>query len=65
MAQRGKPAPIPFTLEWRGSGDGRTYRVWRSNWFGDQFEILNSEEFDTLSALAKRFNIPFTEAGDD
>jgi hypothetical protein len=32
-------------------------RVWRTDWQGDQFEILSKEEFASLKANLARFNI--------
>lgn len=37
--------------------DGDMYRVWRNDWYGDQFEVLNEEEFNNLKTLCKRFSL--------
>lgn len=44
-------------LRWR-SHDTQHVRVWRSDWFGDQFEILGIAAFNELSRFAKMFGIP-------
>lgn len=41
------------------------YRVWRDDWFGDQFEILGPDNFRDLSRYAEQFNIPMIEHSDD
>lgn len=41
------------------------FRVWREDWGGDQFEILTTQEFNTLSGFCKRFAISLEEAEDD
>jgi len=53
------------TLEWYYLRDREFYRVWRSDWFGDQFEVFTQPEFAVLGMLAKRLNIPLTEYVDD
>lgn len=60
-----KIAP-PVHFEWRWhNGEGGDRRVWRSDWFGDQFEILGSSAFVELLDMAKRFSFPVKEAEDN
>lgn len=56
-----KPATIQFF--WR-TNEGR-YRVWRSDWGSDQFEILSNDEFNNFLTWALRFSFLVTEVGDD
>lgn len=58
---RKNPAPTaePFALHYRTDGD--TWRVWRSDWFGDQFEVLEGEQIFHLQQLAKRLSIPLID----
>lgn len=55
-----KPAPISF--QWR-TYDGRSRRVWRSDWNDDEAEILTFEEFNALIHVANRFDFRVIEAG--
>ena len=41
------------------------YRVWRSDWFNDQFEIMSPEVFNTFKNLAPLLSIPLTEQVED
>jgi hypothetical protein len=58
----------PFELKYRpheyGPGHNRV-RVWRTDWSGDCFEILSTQEFDQLTKVCQRFNISLLEADDD
>lgn len=47
--------------------DGSNWRVWPTGrgWFGDQFEILSTTEFDQLNAMMARFGIEIKVLGDD
>jgi hypothetical protein len=45
--------------------DRDMYRVWRPHWMGDQFEVLNQVEFETLELVAKRFSYSMCEIFDD
>lgn len=40
-------------------------RVWRENWFSDQFEVLTAEEFEQLEKLCQRFTIRLTRNPED
>lgn len=59
-----QPKPQPFGFEWRPHLR-TSYRVWRTDWAGDQFEIVTIAEFYVLEAMCKRFSILLKEAGDD
>jgi hypothetical protein len=39
-----------FEIQWRDNlgTRGDTYRVWRSDWGGDQFEVLDQRRFDEV-----------------
>jgi len=45
--------------------DASHSRVWRSDWFRDQFEILSIEEFATFEKWAARFSFIVRKAEDD
>lgn len=52
-------------LFWRSHNSDDSYRlVWREDWYGDQFEIVAIDDFETLETLAKPFGIHFEEAKD-
>lgn len=55
----------PIELHWRPH-DGDFVRVWRSDWFGDQFEVMPIARFNELSRLCRTFSIPLVDdTGDD
>lgn len=39
-------------------------RVWRSDWFGDQFEIVNTQQFVEIQTFCRLFSIRLTEQGE-
>lgn len=41
------------------------FRVRRTDWSGDDFEILDREEFYALEEMARRFGFPWAEASDE
>lgn len=43
---------------------GETYRVWRNDWYGDQFEVLSPEEFAMLITMLNRFSFVIKEIFD-
>jgi hypothetical protein len=55
-----------ITLWWRPhtSNENGPKRVWRSDWAPDAFEILDEQEWDALSLIAKRFGIVLKRAED-
>jgi hypothetical protein len=40
------------------------YRVWKSQWAGDQFEIFTREEFKAIWQFCKSMSIPIVEVID-
>lgn len=52
-------------LFWRNHTEsGSWVRVWREDWFGDQFEVLNADSFRALKELVP--NVEFVDCnGDD
>lgn len=48
-------------FEWRFHDDTHR-RVWRTDWEGDQFEILDEEEFRAFLKFARRFSFYVQEA---
>jgi hypothetical protein len=50
-------------LFYRYSDDG-TYRVWRGDWFGDQFQVLTVEEFEKLKWACDKMGIILKEQYD-
>jgi len=58
-----QPTPQPLGIGWRTHSAG-VYRVWRSDWFSDQFELVITPEFKEIEKVCRRFSIPFTEAED-
>lgn len=59
-----KLAPIPLSFEWRPHMAG-VVRVWRSDWFGDQFELMTEKDFANLRSVCKRFNIGLSQIDED
>lgn len=57
-----KPEPLSFGYRAHAAG---VYRVWRSDWFGDQFELMVDAEFRCLIKLCGKFGILIKEAEDD
>lgn len=51
-------------IHYRDGGQG-TVRVWRADWFGDQFEVVSTAEFATFRALAKKLQFTFQEHTED
>lgn len=45
--------------------DRDRYRVWRSDWSGDQFEFLTRADFEAAECVARIFSIPFHEWTED
>lgn len=50
-------------IVWRWH-DSNIRRIWRSDWFGDQFELVNQADFDKISWFCSKFNITLNEAED-
>lgn len=50
-----------FAMQWRWHHDALR-RVWRTDWSGDMFEILDQREFRELRTVARRFSFSLTEA---
>jgi hypothetical protein len=51
---------VPLSLRWRfDDSGGQTFRVWRNNWRGDQFEVMGITAFNEISRVCKMFSIPF------
>lgn len=66
MAKKAIALQKPNTIQlfWR-VGDHNTRRVWRSDWPGDTFEILSTEEFAEVKWVCGRFSFLLTEAEED
>lgn len=45
--------------------DRDMWRVWREDWFNDQFEVMEQADFDKLQSLLTRFNISIEIHEDD
>jgi len=61
-----KPAPTRLTawyFQFRPDRD--QFRVWRTDWTGDQFEVLSQVEFEALRLTCARFSILLLEADED
>lgn len=43
---------------------GKTKRVWRDDWSGDQFEVLKELSFEELKRFCSRFAIVLQEHDD-
>lgn len=70
-AERKKIKSKPTEFRYRphnydGEGGNPTLmRVWRTDWFGDQFEILSIANFNLLSAFCRQFGIPIEPYEED
>lgn len=60
MTKRQTPS---LEVHWRRDRD--VYRVWRSDWVGDQFEVVGLEMFSMMRATCERLSIPFLAAPED
>lgn len=58
-----KSKPESLRLWWIADRD--LFRIWRSDWHGDQFEVVDTDEFDATQRVAKMFSIPMQEWLDD
>jgi hypothetical protein len=50
---------------WLQDGTLPRYRIWRSDWFGDQFEIVDKQTLDQIEKVCNMFGIGFFEHEDD
>lgn len=41
------------------------YRVWRNDWFGDQFERMEHQDFKRVERVCRMLSIPFEEHFDE
>lgn len=64
-----KPLKIQqmVSLYWRPhrSSDEGGYRVWRGDWIGDCFEVLDEVQFNQLRVVATRFSIRLVKWRDE
>lgn len=61
-----KPEPVPFGLSWRWHHEGaKERRIWRNDWYGDQFEIMTDKAFGITQGVCQIFSIPLTQAEED
>ena len=51
--------------EFRFRKDRGDFRVWRTDWQGDQFEVLSKGEFEKLQFFCRCFSIVIREAEAD
>lgn len=64
MSRVKKPAPVrQVEIRWRVH-NATHCRVWRTDWGGDQFEVLTNQQTLAVSAMCQRFGISFEEADD-
>lgn len=55
-------APAPITICYRQhDGDGKSLRVWRSDWGGDQFNLVEKETFTFIEQTFKTFGFAVRE----
>lgn len=59
------PAIQLNSWEFRFREDRGNYRVWRTNWSGDQFEVLSEKEFFMLQFFCRHFSIALREEIDE
>jgi hypothetical protein len=57
------PAPALYEYHYRWSG-AESVRIWKPTWYGDQFEVLNSNQFETLKAIAPGLGLHLVEHED-
>lgn len=56
-------AQAQFTIRWKRDGD--SVRVWRDDWFADQFEVITHAELATAIPIFNRLLIPLLEEQGD
>ena len=57
-----------WVLIWRSheaEPDSFPRRIWRDDWFGDQFEVVTEAEFQEIERFCTRFSILVREAEDN
>jgi hypothetical protein len=59
-----KERPWHFAWRWHDTSE-IARRVWRTDWFGDQFEILGPDNFVDLERVCKRFAISMIDMNDE
>lgn len=57
---RKNPVTPMLSLRWR-EHDTDHVRVWRNDWFGDQFEVMSMAQFNNLSLMCRQFSIPLID----
>ena len=45
--------------------DSKHYRVWRSDWAPDQFQIVDFEQMDQIISVCKILSIPYDIISDE
>lgn len=50
------PAPVALEFHYRYH-DGLSNRVWRSDWAGDAFEIIDIPSFNRFRIMLKKFGV--------
>lgn len=45
--------------------DRDNYRVWRNDWAGDMFEVLDKTSFNEMMKICQRFGILFVNIEED
>ncbi len=46
---------MPIKIKARWDDYSNRYRVWRTDWYGDYFEIMTKEDFETMKLHVSRF----------
>lgn len=59
MSPRATAKPKPWAFWYLQTNNG--WRVGRTNWAGDQFEVLTPDEFTCLVGVCNRFAIAISE----
>jgi len=56
----------PTTLHWRWhDSTHKERRIWRAEWPGDMFEVVNEQEFTQMRKYVALFHVVFEECLDD
>jgi len=65
--KKGSTVRPAFAFFWRWHEPEGTYwrRIWTSYFIGDQFEVVNEEQFNKVRDVCKQFGIPFVRSEED
>lgn len=59
-------SPVPLVLEWHWRDHSLTHkRMWRSDWGGDTFELIENDSFKRFRVMSSRLHVPLVDKNGD